>query len=281
MRRRASLIALALLAGWACVAPELASASSLVSDEDLLLSDFEQALADYDRAQEIQATEPDEARRLFRSAARRFSAVTATGVDNGYLEYNLGNAYLQSGDVGRAILHYRRGHRLIPRDQFLKDNLQVARSKCLVSIPPSRRSSLLRGLFFLHYETSMASRSRVALILYFAVWPVLIMGHFVVRRPARVAAVICAAFALSLLLSVGISIRTDRNTPAGVIIGTDVVVNKGPGASYERQFVQPLQSGVELVVREKRGGWWNIELPDGQTGWIESSHAQLVVPDIE
>ena len=279
MRLRASLIALVLLIGWAWAAPEFASASSLVSDEDLLLADFEQGLADYDQAQEIQATDPDGARRLFRSAARLFSAVAAAGVDNGYLEYNLGNAYLQSGEVGRAILHYRRGHRLIPRDQFLKDNLQVARSKCLVSIPPSRRSSLLRGLFFLHYETSMASRARVALILYLAVWLVLIVGNFVVRRPTKVAAVICAALSLSLFLSIGISIRTDRNTPAGVVIATDVVVNKGPGASYERQFVQPLQSGVEFVVREKRGGWWNVELPDGQTGWIESSHAQLVVPD--
>jgi len=280
MRRRASLIALALLASWAWAAPEFASASSLVSDEDLLLADFEQALVDYDQAQEIQATDPDGARRLFRSAARRFSAVAAAGVDNGYLEYNLGNAYLQSGDVGRAILHYRRGHRLIPRDQFLQDNLQVARSKCLVSIPPSRRSSLLRGLFFLHYETSMAGRARVALILYLAVWLVLIVGNFVARRPTKVAAAVCAALSLSLFLSIGISIRTDRNTPAGVVIATDVVVNKGPGASYERQFVQPLQSGVEFVVREKRGGWWNVELPDGQTGWIEGSHAQLVVPDI-
>jgi uncharacterized protein YgiM (DUF1202 family) len=126
----------------------------------------------------------------------------------------------------------------------------------------------------------MAGRARVALILYLAVWLVLIVGNFVARRPTKVAAVVCAALSLSLFLSIGISIRTDRNTPAGVVIATDVVVNKGPGASYERQFVQPLQSGVEFVVREKRGGWWNVELPDGQTGWIEGSHAQLVVPDI-
>jgi hypothetical protein len=61
-----------------------------------------------------------------------------------------------------------------------------------------------------------------------------------------------------------------------VVIGRDVVVYKGPATSYQRQFEQPLQPGTEFTRREARGQWWNIELPDGNAGWIDSAAAELI-----
>ncbi|MEK7757114.1 MAG: tetratricopeptide repeat protein, partial [Planctomycetota bacterium] len=81
-----------------------------------LQNEFEQALRDFDEAQRIQNDRPDRARQLFRASAQRFSSIAAAGVVNGRLEFNIGNCHLQAGDVGRAILHYRRAQRLIPRD---------------------------------------------------------------------------------------------------------------------------------------------------------------------
>ena len=43
----------------------------------------------------------------------------------------------------------------------------------------------------------------------------------------------------------------------------DVAAYKGPGTGYQRKFEQPLQPGVEFTLRGRRGGWWNVELPDG------------------
>ena len=43
-------------------------------------------------------------------------------VVNGALLYNLGNARLQAGDVGKAIVSYRRAERLIPGDERLELN---------------------------------------------------------------------------------------------------------------------------------------------------------------
>ena len=88
-----------------------------------LRTEFERASANFEQAQQIQADDPDRARRLFRLAAQRFESIVSAGIVNGRLEYNLANCYLQTGDVGRAILHYRRAQRLIPRDPRLADNL--------------------------------------------------------------------------------------------------------------------------------------------------------------
>ena len=98
---------------------------------------------------------------------------------NGRLEYNLGNCLLQAGDVGRAILHYRRAQRLIPGDPMLEDNLGVARSRCLTSIKPTGRGAFLRSVFFWHYQTSVPGQTWVALIFFFSVWSLLVLRSFV------------------------------------------------------------------------------------------------------
>ncbi len=242
-------------------------------------ADLSKALAEFDQAQHLQADQPDRARQLFRSAAQRFNSVIASGVVNGKLEYNLANCYLQAGDVGHAILHYRRAARLIPGNEMLADNLSEARSRCLTSIQPTRRSVFIRSLLFWHFQTSLGGRARVALVCYVAVWVLLTVRNFLPRRAITVAAIAGAVIVIAAAASAGVTHWTDRNAPSGVVTAMDVVVYKGPGTSYQRQFEQPLQPGVEFVRRQRRGDWWKIELADGKPGWIDAAQAELVPHD--
>ena len=221
---------------------------------------------------------PDRARQLFRLAAQRFDSIIAAGVVNGPLEYNLANCYLQAGDVGRAILHYRRAQRLIPRNPMLTDNLTEARSRCLTTIRPARRSTFLKSVFWWHYQTSVVGRARAGLVLYVAVWALLIVRSLAASRAVAVSAILCAVLAVAAAASVAVTRWSDRNNPEGVVTAMDVTVYKGPGTGYQRQFEQPLQPGVEFTLRQRRGGWWSIELVDGKSGWIEASQAQLLTP---
>lgn len=251
---------------------------SLATGVDLR-NEFDHALSEFDQAQALQMDQPDRARRLFRSAAQRFESIRSAGVRNGRLEYNLGNCLLQAGDVGRAILHYRRAQRLIPGDPMLEDNLGVARSRCLTSIKPAGRGAFLRSVFFWHYQTSVPGRTWVALIFFFSVWAFLVLRNFV--RAAWVTVLATASVALTLLCagSLGVTHWSDRNMPEGVVVEMDVVVSKGPGEGYQRLFEQPLQPGVEFTLGNRtRTGWWKIELPDGNRGWIPADAAELI-PD--
>ena len=49
------------------------------------------------------------------------------GIKNPYLYYNIGNAYIKAGDIGRAILWYERAKKEIPLDPDLRFNLEYAR----------------------------------------------------------------------------------------------------------------------------------------------------------
>ena len=93
------------------------------------------------------------------------------GVDNGKLYYNLGNAQLQIGDLGQAIVSYRRAERLIPNDSNLRENLRFARSLCRNQIPTAtgraarayhRSVQGRRGRIFLRTESSRALRNPLA-----------------------------------------------------------------------------------------------------------------------
>ncbi len=233
------------------------------------------ALRDFDEGQQVLQQQPDRARQLFRSAARRLENVAAA-VENGYLEYNLGNCYLHAGDVGRAILHYRRAQRFIPRDTLLADNLALARSRCLTQIQPARRQAVMRSLFFWHYRTSEAERAYAGVTSYVIAFGFLTAGALARRRWLAVAAAVSLAVALLAGGSVATGRWSQRNDPAAVITAMDVAVYKGPGPGYQRQFEQPLQPGVECVVQEQRDRWWRVELPDGNTGWIEAASAELI-----
>lgn len=260
------------------VAVTLFATSPLYADTPLVDRDqeFQQALADFDHAQQLLVNRPNRARELFRSAARRFENIIAMGVENGQLEYNLGNCYLQAGDIGIAIVHYRRAERLSPGHPYLKDNLHTARQRCTTVIERTRRGAVMRNFFFWHYETSMTARWTALTLFFFTFWGFMILRTLFGRRSLTISSVVCGALIVALVLSVSVTYWSERHTPEGVITALDVAVYKGPGSGYQRQFEQPLQPGVEFTLRERRGGWWAIELPDGHSGWISADQADLI-----
>lgn len=245
---------------------------------DPLHAELASALADYERAQHLLSTQPDAARLLFRAVAQRMEPI-AVRVPNGRLEYNIANAWLQSGDVGRAILHYRRAQRMIPRDDLLADNLREARSRCILSIRPGPGERILDALFFWHRRTSIRERANVGLAAFLLFWILLTVRLVLPRRGLTVAAVGSALVFAIAAASVTTQRWIERSAPPGVILAMDVPIYKGPAATYQRQIEQPLQPGVEFSRRERRGSWWRIQLADGKTGWMDAAAAELVVGD--
>ncbi|MBI1826516.1 MAG: hypothetical protein HY287_05155 [Planctomycetes bacterium] len=234
------------------------------------------ALKEYDDALGERNQHPDVARARFRSAARRLQNVIDSGIENGRLEYNLGNALLQSGDVGHAIVHYRRAERLAPRDSLLNDNLTTARSRCLTQIKSSDRLGLLRSLVFWHYDSSVNERIKIGLAAYAAGFVLIAIRAIRASRGISISGGIALAIACVMGVSIGAATWSDRNHPDGVITSMDVAVRRGPGVNDERLFQQPLQPGVEFTTLERRREWWKIELPDGNGGWIQALTAELI-----
>jgi len=60
------------------------------------------------------------------------------------------------------------------------------------------------------------------------------------------------------------------------VISDNVIARKGNSETYEPSFKEPLHTGTEFRLVEKRNKWCYIELPDERRCWIPSKDVELV-----
>ena len=68
------------------------------------------------------------------------------GFEAGEVYYNIGNSYFKLGEIAHSILYFERAKRLLPRDEDVLVNLDLARSLTVDEIQPLPRFWLF-GLF--------------------------------------------------------------------------------------------------------------------------------------
>lgn len=282
-RRRAAVTAAwILLAGAALARAQDAGAARLPLTEADRRAVLAQALKDFEAAAALKSHASADARRLYDAARTGFQSLIDSGIVNGRLYYNLANAQLRLGDVGRAIANYRRALRLIPGDVQAQKNLDFARKLCEVRFRKPASSAMIETLFFWHFSTSTAARTRAALAAYVLFWLLALAARMAPRRLPAVTWLIVAIGALALVI--GASAAWDiahSDARAGVLIADDVTLRKGNGAYYEPQLEQSLPRGVEFDLIETRtdvdgNQWLHIRLPDDKDGWLPADQAELI-----
>ncbi len=258
-------------------APE--SPAAAVDRQEIL----KQALADFDAAVEMRNRVGAQAQELFRRSLSGFEMLLRDGPPNGYVYYNIANAHLRLGDIGRAVANYRRALRLCPGDARIRKNLQAARDLCKTPIPVPAAGALVETVLFWHYETSASGRLKTALAAYVVFWALLSLRLFVFRCAPAMTWMIRAVAAVALITAVSVAWDgiSQRQNVEGVIVADEAVLRKGNSEYYEPLLDRPLSSGVEFRVLESRqdvqgGAWYLVRLRDGKEGWLRSDQADII-----
>ena len=230
------------------------------------------------QANDLSGSDPKQAEALYDKAILRFSGMIEQGrIANWALFYNIGNAHLLKGDLGRAILNYRRAQRLGGFNADVEKNLIFARSRRIDRIVPRAKKKVLQTLFFWHYDIDSRSRLMLACGLWAATC---IAGAIGFWRPLgrflRGVAIVSAIIALLLAGSVMIDFYRGGRNVEGVIVADSVIARQGDGQNYPASFTEPLHSGTEFRQLDVRSGWRRIELADGTKGWIPSDAAETI-----
>jgi len=222
--------------------------------------------------------DPDQARRLYEKAILGFERIINDGqIKNAKLYYNLGNAYFLKGQLGKAILNYRRAEKLGDYDENIQKNLAFARSKRLDRVNVKTEKRVLQTLFFWHYDFSIRTKFLLACIFFGVVCTCITVIIWSGRNaPCMVTAVICGILTICFLVSVVVESRALANRVCGVITAKEVVAHQGDGQNYPRSFKEPLHEGTEFELLESRSGWLHIRLFDGSDGWIPKVSAELI-----
>ncbi len=238
---------------------------------------YREGEASFHQANELVKSEPQRAKDLFLKAALSFERIVREGgIENGKLFYNIGNCYFRLGDMGRAILNYRRAETFIPNDINLQQNLDFARSRCLDKIEARSQTQVFRILFFWHYDLGQCTRSLLFLVFFNLIWAGFAVYLFKRAVWLRRVVLCCTFMALLLGASVGVEAWQQSRVRYGVVVAREVVARKGDSTTYEPSFKEPLHAGTELTLVEDRKGWYQVELADGRRCWIPESSAELI-----
>ena len=177
--------------------------------------------------------------------------------------FNLGNAYYRHGDLGAAILAYRRAQRLAPRDPDIRANLGFAAQSAGIELPVRKPLAALLLDFSRAEWLGFGAVCFWLLAGALAVWIAWPRFRFVARPTAAVLA------ALLLLALAGLALHRDlEREPEGVVRLAGQKVLSSPLESATPLLAVP--AGAIVRMRENRGTWVEVDL--GETrGWLPAA----------
>ena len=221
-----------------------------------------------------ESDDPEQATKLYEKALLRYQKINRS-LTSGKVYYNIGNTYFRMGDIGRAIVNYRRAEQHIPGDPNLQHNLAYILGKRQDTIIPQQKETLLKTLFFWHYDLSQSIRSTIFIASYLGFW---VIAGVVFLTPWQISPWTLAPFAIVTLLLASSLFLANYGTEAaaGVITDREVIARKGDSRSYQSSFTDALHAGTEFILLEKRGAWLHVELKDKRQCWLPARSSELI-----
>lgn len=222
----------------------------------------------------VQAYEKGE----YQQAADLFESLTKEGYNSADLYYNLGNAYYKAGENAQAILNYERALLYAPNDADLKTNLEIAKLKTVDKIDPVEKIFLynwidsIRNMYTSNQWAFIAVGSFILFLGCFALY--FIGGKVWMKKVAFFSAILL--FILILFANSASSVQKARllNRDYAIIFAKSVTAKSTPADSGTDLFV--LHDGTKVKVKSKVGDWYEIELADGNIGWIPSAKLEII-----
>lgn len=236
----------------------------------------------FQRAIEELGRDHDTGAALALEAAARYRAIARDGgIQNRSLELNAGNAWMLGGDLGRAIVSYRRAERVAPSDPSVRQSLAAARAAAGTKDTARAGASIsARALAFTLRWRELCSRGTLvgcAAAGYLAAWCGAFASLAGGRRAFRTAGAFSGVVTLVIVGLLWTDAWDSSSARSAVIVQSGVVGLNGPAAGvYEPTYKAPFSPGVECVVIETRGMWTCVRLPDDGRTWVPSSALEFV-----
>lgn len=258
------------------MALSISATSAAIADEPSAPSDplatLREAEASYDEGNAVVANDGPRAEVLFERSAALYEQVAGSGIDNADLWFNLGNAYAQSGENGRAIGAYLNALRLDPGNAAVTQNLAHVRRN--LAEPPTDQADWLDGTAAIWQRIGLNTRQTISIVAWLSFWCLAAAGllHNWSGRASWRATLWATGtvFALSGT-TVAIDLTRLYLHPSGVTLPAELIARKGNGEGFSPSFEKPLPSGTEFRLLEERPGWLNVELADGKSGWVRAA----------
>jgi hypothetical protein len=214
----------------------------------------------------------------FDLAAEAYESLVRYQISDPRLEYNLANVEFRRGNLGRSILHYQRAHRLDPTDEDIKANLDFVASHTVDQIPEAEAAAVILWIRGIQDQLGPDSQAWLVLVLVWLICSLIAWGLIRSRGWTPTFGWAVAVLIVAVTLSTGswwVTYERLEGREIGVVLEPTVEVLGGPGLNYLTLFT--VHEGLSVRIRsDERGGWIQVSLPNGLTGWIPISTIGIV-----
>jgi tetratricopeptide (TPR) repeat protein len=234
---------------------------ALIFAGNIFAADFN---SDFSAANELYA------KGKFADAANAYEKILATGASSANLLFNYGNAEFKAGNLGKAVVAFRRAELLAPHDSEIRANLDFVRNQIQgATIRESRWQNWL-GNFSLNEWTIFAA---------LAFWLTFILLAAKQLRPA-LAPKLKTATTLFALLTVffgailGVQAANHFSKQTAIVILANATARSGPFDDAQTAFAP--HDGAELSVLDQHGDWVQVADANGKTGWLNKKQIEVL-----
>ncbi len=234
---------------------------------EIVLDQLENAIDESTKA----GSDADDSINILEAAAELSFVLERDGIESATGHLALGNAYFIGDDLGRAILHYRRGLMIDPGNQTLMANLAHARSFVEPTVPGEMDGEISVSSVLLSWKGVLDRWT----LWYLSIGLLGLASAAMTGRMFRVVRVplmVVGWAAFAGFLGAGLlgfeqwTVAQDRSV---VVVSTGTGMYSGPGMGvYQEVYDGPLGVGTEAVALETRNGWTKLELGNDQSGWV-------------
>ncbi len=217
----------------------------------------------------------------YAEAVAIYETILESSIHHSSVYFNLGNAYFKQGQLGRAILNYRRAALLEPRDGDIRTNLNLARNQTVDKLETSTAGAWSNLVKLAEEWLTLREAAVAALLLWWFMGAVAVVAILKpgLRRWSLAAMGLLAVFLVIGLLSMANRYYTAQNYPVAVIVAPQVDVTSGPGGSDQYLVEFNLHDGAEVSLLESRPGWQRVTLPGDLQGWVQAEAVEPVSPE--
>jgi tetratricopeptide (TPR) repeat protein len=206
----------------------------------------------------------------FPAAEKDYRRVLEMGYENGLLYFNLGNACFKQKKLGEAIYYWEKAKMLMPSDQEIRENLELANLLIVDQIEAPEDAFPVRVIKGIRDLLTIAQETRLVLGLFLAA-NILFFLYIVPKNPRHAFRVLTGSFvvgALTVLMAGSLAWKIyDRDfRQKGIVLEQKVDVLSGPAT--ENITVFTIHEGIKVRVHGSSNGWYQISLPNGWSGWL-------------
>lgn len=214
----------------------------------------------------------------YEAAAAQFEtlAVAFNGAPDIY--YALGNCYYKQQQYAKAILNYERCLKREPGNEDARTNLEMAQLNCVDKIETIQPIIFVTWSNALRDSLSVSGWTNLS-IAFFLLFLVCIACFFFLRKVVLRKCGFYAALVMFALFVVAVCYAHSQNKrwlahDEAIVMSATVTLRSTPAESGTQLLI--IHEGLKVRIRQELSGWSEVELSDGNVGWMLSSQLAVI-----